>query len=221
MNYITHYNALIDRAKDRYLDVYTESHHIIPKCMLGTDNKDNLVELTPEEHYLAHQLLVKIYPANHKLVYAVTMMCVSSKSHNGKRLNNKLYGWIKRRLSRVASINGTGTGGSQFGTCWIHSIEQKASKKIHKVELEKYLETDWKAGRIMKFDKPKKINKRELLKQETDIRYLDALNRSNSISDALRFLGLKTAGAGYARMKRVVEKYNLKDKFSHEYIKWE
>ena len=27
--------------------------------MGGTDDEENLVELTPEEHYVAHQLLVK------------------------------------------------------------------------------------------------------------------------------------------------------------------
>lgn len=221
MNYENHYNHLITRAKNRALNSYTETHHILPKCIGGTDDKSNLVDLTPEEHFVAHQLLVKMYPENHKLVYAATMMCVSSNSHNGKRSKNKLYGWLKKKLSIAASINGTGSNGSQYGTCWIHNTGHKISKKVHKADLEKYLETDWKLGRVMKFDKPDKIDKRKVLKQETDKRYFDALNRSESISDALRFLGLKTAGAGYARMKKVIQNYNLKDKFSHEYIKWE
>ena len=84
MNYLMHYNQLINRAKTRVLSDYCESHHIIPKCMNGSDDSHNLVNLTPEEHYLAHQLLMKIYPTNHKLVYAATMMCVVSDSHRGK-----------------------------------------------------------------------------------------------------------------------------------------
>jgi hypothetical protein len=58
------------------------------------------VALTAEEHYLAHLLLVKIYPDNPKLVYAANMMCVDS---NGRRVNNKRYGWLKREVSRVHS----------------------------------------------------------------------------------------------------------------------
>jgi hypothetical protein len=36
-------------------------HHIIPKHMGGTDNPDNLVELTVEEHAEAHRLLYEEY----------------------------------------------------------------------------------------------------------------------------------------------------------------
>ena len=60
MNYQKIYNKLINRAKNRNIMGYVEKHHIIPKCLGGEDCKTNLVNLTPEEHYLAHQLLVKI-----------------------------------------------------------------------------------------------------------------------------------------------------------------
>lgn len=105
MNYQLHYSRLIERAKTRQLDCYVERHHIIPRCMGGTDSKDNLVKLTPEEHFLAHQLLVKIYPNNNKLVFAATCM---TRNSNGKRTDNKLYGWIRRRLSKAVSIQQTG-----------------------------------------------------------------------------------------------------------------
>ena len=87
MNYTKHYTILIDRARQRQLiDSCKEQHHIIPKCMGGSDSSKNLVYLTPEEHYLAHQLLVKIYPNEDGLVYAALMMCV------GHSRNNKKYG---------------------------------------------------------------------------------------------------------------------------------
>lgn len=52
MNYQKIYLNLIHKAQTRLLEdsVYTESHHIIPRCMGGTDDKNNLVDLTPEEH---------------------------------------------------------------------------------------------------------------------------------------------------------------------------
>ena len=90
MNYQRIYEQLT--AKDMIAD-YTEKHHIIPKCMGGTNDPSNLVSLTPEAHYVAHQLLVKIYPTNHKLIYATVLMTA------GKFRNNKLYGWVRRKNS--------------------------------------------------------------------------------------------------------------------------
>ncbi len=101
MNYKHHYNILIDRAKDRLLEGYTEKHHIIPKCMGGNNYKENIVRLTPEEHFVAHQLLVKMYPDNLKLLHAAHMMTITSKS-NQKR-NNKMYGWLRKKRSEKLS----------------------------------------------------------------------------------------------------------------------
>jgi DNA-directed RNA polymerase subunit RPC12/RpoP len=95
MNYKLIYENLINRAKLRILEEYTESHHIIPKCIGGNDDESNLVDLTPEEHYLAHLLLVKIYPTESKLVYAANMMTVGTQY--AKR-NNKTFGWIRRKV---------------------------------------------------------------------------------------------------------------------------
>lgn len=102
MNYSLHYNKLIERAKDRIPTGYTERHHIVPKCMGGSDSVDNLVSLYPEEHYLAHLLLCKIYIGNQKLLYAAMNMTTGSMINNGKR-NNKAYGWLRRRYSESMS----------------------------------------------------------------------------------------------------------------------
>jgi hypothetical protein len=60
MDYSKQYNLLMERAKDRVLEVYSENHHIIPKCLGGSDDKSNMARLTAEEHYVAHQLLTRI-----------------------------------------------------------------------------------------------------------------------------------------------------------------
>lgn len=98
MNYRKHYNLLMERARNRLLEGYTEKHHIIPRCMGGSDEPDNLVNLTAEEHYVAHQLLCKIYPNNELLVYAANMMTVG-------RPSNKKYGWLKRKWAKVHGKN--------------------------------------------------------------------------------------------------------------------
>lgn len=74
MNYQIIYNQLITRAKKRNLidrkKNYFETHHIVPKCLGGSDKKVNKVNLTAREHFLAHWLLHRIYPKNSKLAYA-------------------------------------------------------------------------------------------------------------------------------------------------------
>lgn len=100
MDYKKHYDALITRAQTRTIDCYVEKHHIIPRCMGGDNDPINFVRLTPEEHYLAHQLLVKIYPGNHKLVFAAQMMCITGK---GQKRNNKQFGWLRRKFAEAKS----------------------------------------------------------------------------------------------------------------------
>jgi hypothetical protein len=109
MDYQKHYNNLIDRAKNRIINGYKERHHIIPRCLGGSDDPLNLVDLTAEEHFVAHQLLVRIYPSNKKLVTALAKMCCSS---SGNKRNNKWYGWIRKRYS--LSVAGENNPSSKF-----------------------------------------------------------------------------------------------------------
>ena len=95
MNYQKHYNLLIERARTRILSCYSELHHIIPKCIGGTDEDSNLVRLSPEEHYVAHQLLVKMYPNEPKLVFAAHQMTAEK--------SRKIYGWLRRKHAKNIS----------------------------------------------------------------------------------------------------------------------
>jgi len=70
MNYKHHYDLLIEKRKNEpVIDQYTENHHIIPKCMGGSDAENNLIRLTAKEHYIAHMLLYKHYKTS-KLAHA-------------------------------------------------------------------------------------------------------------------------------------------------------
>lgn len=120
MNYKNIYDDLINRARGRILDIYTETHHIIPRCINGDNSKENLVDLTPEEHYLAHQLLVKIYPREYGLIKAAVMMCVNL---NGNRPKNKLYGWLRRKHSESTS----GENNINFGKPRTEEVKKKIS----------------------------------------------------------------------------------------------
>lgn len=220
MNYKKHYDALIERSKIRILTDYTEKHHILPKCMGGDDSKDNIVRLTPEEHYVAHQLLVKIYNLP-VLVYAANMMTSAS---NTNRRSNKLYGWLRKRL-QIEAKQRIGAKNGSYGKLWYHNLDN--------LEAGKYLPGTephgWNKGRT-----PKKINKCNVCgtttntplqywcnscrpkKEKTVFKSLktkpeysnkekiDALLVHNgSIRKALLSLGLNDSGAHYRVMKKL------------------
>lgn len=128
------YNALIEKARQRVLDIYTESHHIIPRCMGGSDDLSNLVNLTPEEHYVAHQLLVKMYPNNASLVFAAHMMGCT-------RSTNKLYGWLRRKYSEEKSKTLKGKPPNNKGKKLSEETKRKigiaSSKRKHSEETKK------------------------------------------------------------------------------------
>lgn len=107
----------MNRAKSRNIAGYVERHHIHPKCLGGNNNKSNIVKLTPEEHYLAHQLLVKMYPTNDRLVYAAMMMTVSSSTNILR--SNKRYGWLKRKHQLICKSR-IGANNPSFGKYWYY-----------------------------------------------------------------------------------------------------
>jgi hypothetical protein len=163
MNYEFHYNKLIQRAKNRTLIEYSENHHIIPRCMGGTNSKYNLVRLTAREHFIAHLLLLKMHPNSYGLIKAVNIMCYG---HNGNRSMNRMYGWLREKLSLSLSKSQTGSGNSQFKTKWIFNPNLKISKKIN---ISDEIPEGWNIGRIIDFDlydeKLKEKIKKEKFKQ--------------------------------------------------------
>jgi hypothetical protein len=59
--YTCWYNNITENAKSRIIDGYTERHHILPRSLGGTNDKDNLVDLTAREHFICHWLLTKMH----------------------------------------------------------------------------------------------------------------------------------------------------------------
>ncbi len=101
MDYKKIYDALVYKAKNRSLNGYYETHHILPRCMNGTNDTNNLVLLTAREHYIAHYLLYKIYKNtehSYKLICAFRYMTVDS--HGGNRATSKDYDWMRKEFSK-------------------------------------------------------------------------------------------------------------------------
>jgi hypothetical protein len=117
--WMKHYQKLCTRGQERastrkeakLIFGYVEDHHIYPKCMGGSNDRSNKVFLTASEHFVAHQLLAKIFPNNYSLILACRYMCIHSTN---KRMNNKEFSWIKKKNSELQSIKMTGPGNPMY-----------------------------------------------------------------------------------------------------------
>lgn len=87
-----YYNIINNSKSTRNLD-FIEKHHIIPRSLGGTDEVDNLANLSPREHFICHLLLTKMTEGNnkHKMDSALWGM----KHRNKMKLNSVLYEKLK------------------------------------------------------------------------------------------------------------------------------
>lgn len=102
--YTTWYTNIVSKAteRNRQQGQYYERHHILPKCMGGTNHKSNLVYLTGKEHFICHLLLTKMTDghAKYRLVYAFNCMAtmrVTDGRHQST--NSQTYAYLKTCLS--------------------------------------------------------------------------------------------------------------------------
>ena len=101
MKYKIWYNNIVERARDRNLDTYTETHHILPRSLGGDDTAENLVELTAREHFICHWLLVKMTSgeARGKMINAMYMM--QAEGPYQKRYKSKITSRIYETLREL------------------------------------------------------------------------------------------------------------------------
>ena len=78
-------NILDNRGRFGCDDEYHERHHILPKCLGGTNSEDNLIDLFAKEHYEAHRLLALENPNNDKLIYAWWCMSTMKSKFTNER----------------------------------------------------------------------------------------------------------------------------------------
>jgi hypothetical protein len=161
MNHKKIYNQIINRAKAenrmKTNDTYFEEHHIVPKCMGGTDDASNLVLLTPREHFLCHWLLSNIDKSNFKLVYAWNSFCMDP-SRSGQRITSHLYEYARRRYVD-ALRNNVGERKDKISKTmskliWIKNEETQTNKRIHRDKLKEYKRQGFVEGRIGNYKRP-------------------------------------------------------------------
>lgn len=139
MNYQKIYNQIIERAKVRKLEGYKERHHIIPKCLGGDNNKENIIKLTAKEHFLCHRLLCEIYPNNLKLKQALWCMTIGFRKSRNCNLviSSKIYERLRQEFSTSIKGHKYNLGKKQSKETIAKRVAkikgQKLSKEVRKI----------------------------------------------------------------------------------------
>ena len=125
--YTRWYYQIIDQAQGRPLtnDIYTESHHIIPKSLGGTNKKTNLVLLSGREHFIVHWLLTKMLSGAYqqKMAYACKRMMHSKNSKQDRyQITSRVYENLKTQLNVMLKNR-------QFTNAWKEKLKQAARNR--------------------------------------------------------------------------------------------
>jgi hypothetical protein len=137
MNYIKHYNLLIEKAKNRAVpkSIYTEKHHIVPRSEGGSGNSSNIVKLYPREHFLAHWLLYRQNPESISRAFAFNMM--SCDRRGTYKPSSRAYA---EGVEAAAKANKENFTGRKLIT------RQGKCKYVKPYEIDFYLELGWIQG---------------------------------------------------------------------------
>ena len=98
------YYQLIDKRRKNSLsrnDMYVEIHHIIPKSLGGDDTCDNLINLLPREHFIAHLLLTRMTTNKNDMIrmfWAFHRLAFSN-------IHSRQYDYHRVRCSKFLSEN--------------------------------------------------------------------------------------------------------------------
>jgi len=132
--YTLWYNNITERARTRKIAGYVERHHIHPRSLGGTDDKNNLVELTAREHFICHWLLTKMHTgeAKSKMIYALNGMKRGNEfaQRYETKITARVYENLKKEFSKVHSSTMKGTIPVNKGRAM--SEEQKAKIRATK-----------------------------------------------------------------------------------------
>ena len=112
------YYTIVERAKSRQLDCYSEKHHIIPKSLGGSNAPNNLVALTAKEHYICHRLLTKMTTGRDrsKMWNALNLMIKAHRDYQQRYVpSGRIYQTLKEELSKARSIMFAGKNNPMYG----------------------------------------------------------------------------------------------------------
>jgi hypothetical protein len=119
--YTRWYNQIVARAQNRVTtnNGYTEVHHIIPRSLGGNNSKDNLVNLSGREHFIAHWLLTKmVIDTKQKYQMWNAFSCMLYREKPGQKrykVSSRIFESVKIAGAKIKSERFKGKGNPMFG----------------------------------------------------------------------------------------------------------
>lgn len=101
-HYYKRYLKFIEAIKQNPQEGVKECHHIIPKSLGGKNVKENLINLTPRQHYIAHWLLWKVYQ-NKEMTLAFWIMSNMIEKGVWHKINSKTFQTLKEQHQKIQS----------------------------------------------------------------------------------------------------------------------
>lgn len=157
---------------------FTHKHHIVPRYKGGTDDKQNLVEVSVTQHAMYHFCNYQLWGneedriawrglsgiiSREQVVYESNLAALKKAielASTPKAIEKK-----KKKFKEIEHQKGTRN--SQYGTKWIYNLKLRENKKIDK---NSDIPEGWKLGRIENFDvyfkKQESKKLKELKRQE-------------------------------------------------------
>lgn len=102
MNYQKIYSAFIADRREKEMHpmiTYVEKHHIVPRAKGGDDQPENLIYLTPEDHFFAHLLLAKIHGGT--MWAPIKLMAAAHRQMYG--VARRAHGFARREAQKALS----------------------------------------------------------------------------------------------------------------------
>ena len=111
-------------------NVYSETHHIIPRSMNGSDSNDNLISLSAREHFICHWLLTKMTTGNDRVSMIRAFWMMRAENKNQKRyINSRAYQSLKEEYALIQSDRISGENNPMAGDKFYRS-EQGEAKRL-------------------------------------------------------------------------------------------
>lgn len=226
MDYQKIYSAICKRGQERILpeEVYTEKHHIVPKCLGGGNEKSNLTVLTAREHFICHLILArKLYPKNPKLWNALHCMMYVVRDNITRYVpSGRVFEEINFEKSNISKIwrqqyPQIGEQNPMFGKT--HSEETKNKLSIIQ-------KNSWTAERKECLSKRLKGKKRSMACLNKPVVQLDlednVINRWNSLKEIKEILNFDSGQISLVcrGLKRMYKRYKWKFKKDYDKIQY-
>ena len=182
---------------------YWEGHHIIPKCFGGKGTSKskhiNIIRLYPEEHFIAHKLLVEKYPDSYQLIAAFWYMC--NKKDKKIIISAEDYGKAKRAYSIAISKRLMG-----------HAVSDETKQKLHDANKGKKPSI---TGKHLSEDIKKKLSKSAKLRGMPIAGWNKGIQMSTVIKDMSKY-GM----SGKKHSKETKERLSSLKKGTHPKTQW-